>query len=81
MAACRLLGHRYRFHADGATMVWECERGCGAGGSKRYDSAADAARYAAAFDERDTDKLGSRPMLSLLPLWLARKAGERARRG
>jgi hypothetical protein len=80
MAACRVFGHRYRFRAEGPTMVWACERGCGAGGSKRYASPADAARYAAAFDRPDTDDLGRRPTLSLLPLWLARKAGDRMRR-
>src|SRR5256885_2339121 len=32
MLACRLLGHRYRFRAEGATMRWECARACGAGG-------------------------------------------------
>ena len=51
-------------------MRWECDR-CGDGGSKRY---------ARAFDQRDADKLGKRPLLSLLPLWLARKAGDRASR-
>ena len=37
-----LLGHRYRFAAEGATMRWGCERGCGAGGEKLYESAGDA---------------------------------------
>ena len=77
MDACRLLGHRYRFSAEGATMRWECERGCGEGGSKRYASAAEAQRYARAFDRRDADQTGKRPLLSLLPLWLARKGGRR----
>ncbi|MGH2944242.1 MAG: hypothetical protein ACRDLN_15865 [Solirubrobacteraceae bacterium] len=79
MRACSLLGHRFRFTADGQTMRWECERGCGAGGSKTYPTAADARRYARAFDRRDPDDVGKRPLLSLLPLWLARKA--RSRRG
>jgi hypothetical protein len=35
MLRCRLLGHRFRFSADGSTMRWDCERGCGAGGEKR----------------------------------------------
>jgi hypothetical protein len=75
MRACRVLGHAYRFEADGAMMRWECER-CGeVGGSKSYASAAEAERYARAFDRRDAEKLGKRPLLSLLPLWLARKAG------
>jgi hypothetical protein len=80
MRACKLLGHSYRFTADGETMRWECERGCGDGGSKRYASAAEAQRYARAFDRRDADQTGKRPLLSLLPLWLARKAGDRTNR-
>ena len=80
MRACKLLGHSYRFTAEGETMRWACERGCGEGGSKRYASADDARRYAQAFDQRDAEKLGKRPLLSLLPLWLARKAGDRASR-
>jgi hypothetical protein len=75
MRACTVLGHRFRFDADGETMRWACERGCGAGGEKRYATAADARRYAAAFDRSDAEDLGKRPLLSLLPLWLARKLG------
>jgi hypothetical protein len=77
MPPCRLLGHRYRFTAEGRTMRWECERGCGAGGSKTYGTAEEAQRYARAFDRRDTKDLGRRPLLSLLPLWLARRMGGR----
>ena len=73
MSSCRLLGHRYRFSADGATMRWECDRGCGEGGSKVYPSAADAQRYARAFDRRDADDIGRRSLLSLLPLKLSRR--------
>jgi hypothetical protein len=70
---CRLAGHRFTFAADGATMRWTCERGCGAGGSKEYASAADAARYARAFDRRDTEDLGRRaPLVALFPLRIAR---------
>ena len=58
-------------------MRWECQRGCGERGSKRYATAAEAQRYARAFDRRDTEDLGRRPLLSLLPLWLARKAASR----
>jgi hypothetical protein len=79
MRACSLLGHSHRFTAEGETMRWECVR-CGEGGSKRYGSADDARRYARAFDQRDAEKLGKRPLLSLLPLWLARKAGDRTSR-
>jgi hypothetical protein len=49
MLRCRLLGHRFRFSADRATMRWRCERGCGAGGEKRYPTAAEAERYARGF--------------------------------
>jgi hypothetical protein len=70
---CRLLGHRFRFSSSGETMTWECARGCGAGGSKRYATAADAARYAGAFDREDRDDLGRRaPLVAGLPLRLIR---------
>lgn len=69
MLACRLLGHRPHFSAEGAVMRWSCERGCGAAGEKRYESAADADRYAAAFDKRDNRTLGRRaPFFGLFPL-------------
>jgi hypothetical protein len=75
MRTCSVLGHAYRFSADGTTMRWSCER-CGEeGGSKAYATAAEAERYARAFDRRDAEDVGKRPLLSLLPLWLARKAG------
>ena len=73
MLAGRLLGHRPHFRADGTTMIWDCERGCGAGGSKEYPSAEAARRYAQAFDREDSDALGKRPLLSLLPLRMARR--------
>jgi hypothetical protein len=78
MRACTVLGHRFRFSAEGTEMRWTCERGCGAGGSKRYATAADAERYARALDHRDASDVGKRPLLSLLPLWLARR-GRRGR--
>jgi hypothetical protein len=81
MVSCRVFGHRFRFSADGALMRWECARGCGAEGSKRYPSAEQAARYARAFDREDRDATGRRPLLSMLPLWLARRAAERRDRG
>ena len=31
-------------------MRWSCQRGCGAGGAKRYPTADDSMRYASAFD-------------------------------
>jgi hypothetical protein len=66
---CRVFGHRYRFSAEGATMRWTCERGCGAGGSKEYASPAEASSFAAAFDREDRDELGRRaPILGMFPL-------------
>ncbi len=54
-------------------MHWECERGCGASASKTYATAAEARRYARAFDREDRDSLGKRaPLVGLLPLRLAR---------
>jgi hypothetical protein len=73
VSRCALFGHRYRFHADGVTMVWHCERGCGAGGAKTYADPAAAARFAAAFDREDHADLGRRaPLVGLLPLRLWR---------
>ena len=61
-------------------MRWQCERGCGAGGDKAYASADDAARYARAFDRRDSDDLGRRaPLVGLFPLRIARAARDRRR--
>ncbi|MBO3744737.1 hypothetical protein J5X84_01565 [Streptosporangiaceae bacterium NEAU-GS5] len=53
-------------------MRWRCA--CGAGGAKRYADAADAARYATAFDREDRADLGRRaPLVGLLPLRLLRR--------
>jgi len=79
MLACRALGHRFRFAADGATMRWTCERGCGAGGEKAYATAAEAQRYARAFDRDDGEAVTSRPTLSTLPLWIVRRLRRRRR--
>lgn len=73
MLACRVLGHRPRFSAEGRTLTWGCERGCGAGGSKVYATEGDARRYAIALDRPDSDDVGRRPLLSLLPLRLVRR--------
>ena len=80
MARCALLGHRYRFAASGDVMSWACAR-CGReGGRKRYPSAADAARYAAAFDREDRHDLGRRaPLIGLLPLRIVRALRGRVR--
>ena len=58
-------------------MRWECARGCGEAGEKTYPTPEQAQRYARAFDREDT---GRRPLLSLLPLGLARRFGGRAGR-
>jgi hypothetical protein len=52
MTACRLMGHRPRFRADGATLAWNCARGCGAHGLRRYATAREADRSSRAFDPR-----------------------------
>jgi hypothetical protein len=72
--ACRIFGHRPVFRAEGRTMYWECERGCGeGGGSKQYGTPDEARSYAAAFDRRDAADLGKRaPWIGLLPLRLWR---------
>ncbi|SDK18025.1 hypothetical protein SAMN04487820_105114 [Actinopolyspora mzabensis] len=68
-----MLGHRYRFRAVDRELRWHCERGCGAGGSKSYDTAERAERYAAALDREDRAALGERaPLIGLLPLRLWR---------
>jgi hypothetical protein len=62
-------------------MRWECRRGCGASGSKRYRSAQEASRYAGAFDREDQNDLGKRaPLVGLFPLRLARALRRRWRR-
>lgn len=79
-AGCQIFGHDYTFGADGATLRWQCRRGCGDGGSKVYDSSDAANRYAAAFNRRDSDDLGKRaPLLGLLPLRLWRMVKSRTR--
>jgi hypothetical protein len=60
-------------------MRWACERGCGAGGCKRYATAAEADRYARAFDREDRRDLGRRAPVGLLPMRLVRAL--RGRRG
>jgi hypothetical protein len=72
MLRCRLLGHRFRFTSEGDTMRWDCRRGCGARGAKRYPDAEEAAMYARAFDREDRADLGRRSPVGLLPLRLLR---------
>jgi hypothetical protein len=72
MLRCRLLGHHFRFSSEGQTLCWNCDRGCGAAGAKRYRTAQDAQRYARAFDREDRDDRGRRaPLFGLLPLRIA----------
>ncbi len=76
-----MFGHRYRFRADGPTMTWTCQRGCAVGGSKSYASAAEARKFATAFDKEDADDLGRRaPLLGMLPLRMARAVRQLRRR-
>jgi hypothetical protein len=77
---CQILGHRYRFRSEGPTMRWDCERGCGAGGSKRYPSASDADRYATAFNRDSREDLGRRAPLGLFPLRLVHAVRRRRHR-
>ncbi len=80
MVTCRFLGHRLKFVADGRTMTWHCARCAAGAGHKLYETAAEARRYALAFDRRDTDDLGRRaPLIGLFPLRLWHKF--RAARG
>jgi hypothetical protein len=76
-----VLGHRFRFSAEGSTLCWSCSRGCGAGGTKRYASPQAAQRYARALDRDGVADLGRRAPLGLFPLrlarwWRRRRAGE-----
>lgn len=81
MIGCRVFGHRYRFWSQDRTMRWACQRGCGAGGTKQYGTAAQARRYASAFDREDTESLGRRaPLVGLLPLRLGRAVLDRQQR-
>jgi hypothetical protein len=81
MVKCRVFGHRFRFWSDGDTMYWSCQRGCGAGGEKRYPTVDQARRYATAFDREDRQDRGRRaPLFGLLPLRLARSLRERRNR-
>jgi len=73
MLTCRMLGHRYRFEADGRSMRWTCQRGCGTRGEKLYATPAHARRYSSAFNRDDRDDIGRRaPLIGLLPLRLWR---------
>jgi hypothetical protein len=78
--SCRVLGHRYRFSAEGRTMRWTCARGCGSAASKEYASAEEAQRYARELDIEDRDRPGRRPpLVSLLPLVVIRRLRRRRR--
>ena len=62
-------------------MEWACTR-CGmAGGKKAYNSTAEAARYAEAFNLEDRATLGRRaPLVGLFPLRLWRAWRDRSDR-
>jgi hypothetical protein len=79
MLACRILGHRFRFRAEGRTMLWECARKCGAGGSKQYATADDARRYALGLERESAPDRGP-PLIAALPLRVVRRALARRRR-
>jgi hypothetical protein len=82
MRACAVFGHRFTFRADGDVMRWDCDRGCSAGGSKHYASAAEAQRYAAGLNRRDNDKVGKRaPLFGLLPLRIFRRLADQKPKG
>jgi hypothetical protein len=78
--ACRALGHRWRFSAQARTLRWDCDRCGAAGGRKEYERAADAQRYAHAF-EREPQRGERRFLLGALPLWLWRRIGRRSQGG
>jgi hypothetical protein len=72
--ACRVFGHQPAFSADGRVMRWACARCGNPGGAKEYATAAEARRYAHAFNKRDADDLGKRaPLIGLLPLRIWRR--------
>jgi hypothetical protein len=75
--ACRILGHRFRVRAEGPEMLWECARGCGAGGAKRYGTEAEARRYALGLEREARPDRGP-PLIAALPLRIVRRL--RARR-
>jgi hypothetical protein len=76
--ACRVFGHQPAFRAEGRTMRWACARCGNSSGAKEYGSAAEVARYAAAFNKRDGDDLGKRaPLIGLLPLRIWRRLRRR----
>ncbi len=79
MLSCRVLGHRYRFTAEGPVMTWRCERGCGEERSKTYATPDEAARYARAFDKEDRKDLGRRTPIGLIPLAIVRAFRRRGR--
>ena len=75
MTWCRLLGHRWRSYAAGTTIRWDC--GAAAPRAARCTAQPKMPRGTRALDRRDSDSLGRRPLLSLLPVALARRASKR----
>jgi hypothetical protein len=62
-------------------MVWRCQRGCGAGGSKRYATTAQAQLLTAAFDRNEHENLGRNAPLGLTPLRMLYAIRSRRHRG
>lgn len=56
--ACRVLGHRWVFSAEGATLMWGCARGCPVGGMRRYDTPEEADKRLAVLDRGARRPLG-----------------------
>jgi hypothetical protein len=81
MLRCRLLGHRFRFTSDGETLRWDCARGCGAGGAKRYPDAERAATMARGLGRDEDHDLGRNSPLGLFPLRLMRVVRRRRHEG
>ncbi len=79
---CRVLGHRFAFRAEGRSLVWECTRDCGTRHSKEYATAAEASRYARAFQTRPGENLGERaPLIGMFPLRLWHRLRRGGRQG
>jgi len=51
--ACQLIGHRYRYYAEGDLVRWVCMRGCGESGSRPFATPRQARRHAAALNRHE----------------------------
>jgi hypothetical protein len=75
-ATCRVMGHHWRFSAEGRTLRWDCTRCAARGGAKEYDSPQLARHYAQAF-ESEPRRGERRFLLGAAPLWLWRRISRR----